>query len=106
MQPNDIKAFLKRCSNPLNGYATAQQGRGSINLRTALNLAPAYASTQSLSNGNGTGSIDKARGGNYVTVDGFTISGEIDAQGNPWDSVAMAQAVSSNNAWSWDGKFN
>jgi serine protease AprX len=105
MWPNDVKAYLKKISVTLNGYSTAQQGRGEINLRTAINLEPTYYSTQPLANGNGTGSINAARGGNYVTVGGVQISGEVDIMGNAWNSAEMANRVANGNAWV-NGNFN
>jgi serine protease AprX len=105
LQPNDMKAYLKKISVQLSGYATAQQGRGSINLRTAINTAPTYGNSQALANGNGTGSIEAARGGNNVVVGGVAISGEVDIMGNPWNSADMAARVQNGQAWI-DGNFN
>jgi serine protease AprX len=105
MNPDDVKNYLRVTATPLSGVATAAQGAGALNLRNALNLAPA-AAQQSLPNGNGNGSLENARGGQYVTLDGAPLTGEVDIMGTAWSSSTMATKATSRNAWDWDGTFN
>src|SRR6185295_11628470 len=57
-------------------------------------------------NGNGRGSLDAARGGNYVTINGTQLRGEVDIMGRTWNSATMATAAANGTAWTTDGMFN
>ncbi|MFN8077850.1 MAG: S8 family serine peptidase [Kineosporiaceae bacterium] len=106
LRNDDVKAFLKQTANPIGSYTTAQQGRGVINLRCALSTAPATNTRQTVADATGTGTLDKARGGNYVTIGGAPLTGETDIMGMPWDSASIASKIPWGLAWSWDGQFN
>jgi serine protease AprX len=108
LTPDALKRFLARTASQIPNVPSIMQGKGMINLTKVLNEAPdwAYSQTPYLVNGNGTGSLDSARGGNYVTVNGTQIKGEVDIMGRTWNSTTMATAAKNGNAWDWNGLFN
>src|SRR6185437_1911826 len=66
------------------------------------NTAAQYraAAVQNFPRSTGLGSIDVARGGSVLLdSDGNPITGEVDAQGNPWDAQAWRGASTSLTAW-------
>lgn len=106
LMPNDVKNLLTGTATRLGTATTAAQGAGSLNLRRALATYPAYQTSQSAVNGVGNGSLEKARGGNHVTIGGRQLVGEMDIMGKAWNSAYMASQIASGYVWTWDGQFN
>ena len=68
------------------------QGAGEIHLATlALATEPPCEHAQTFTIGDGTGSLELARGSDHLTRDGVVLSGEQDIFGKPFDSAAMAR---------------
>ena len=105
--PNDVKALLRTSAHAIAGTTTAyQRGGGELNLAQATTLYPDTTSSQSVPKGNGNGLLNKARGGNYVTIGGVALTGEKDILGTPWNSAVQAAQIADGTVWTWDGKFN
>jgi serine protease AprX len=103
--PDQLKALLMATAQPLPAADTRGQGSGLLSLRTALR-APTPASVQSWPRATGTGSLELARGGNHLVMDGVPLDGERDIFGAPFDSAAMAAATLAQTTWSggvWNG---
>ncbi|MBV9594834.1 MAG: S8 family serine peptidase [Actinobacteria bacterium] len=119
LTPDQVKAALVATATPVTpvpGGPTA----GQVNVAAALAAVKAVsqmrgpaaattiaATTQSFPAATGQGSIDAARGGNYlVDADGLPLTGEVDAQGNPWNPQTWWVAASTLTSWtggSWLG---
>jgi serine protease AprX len=55
----------------------------------------------------GTGSLDAARGGLYVTDgNGNSLTGEQDIFGDPWNPSTWTNAVANQTSWGSDGSWN
>ena len=114
LTPDQVKAVLVGTAIPV--AAPIYAGAGELNLAGALfaaqhnttragttllpPLLQAFA-TQSYPTSTGQGSLDAARGGAGLVDDsGTPITGEVDAQGNPWDAAAWWAATSTLSTWS------
>jgi serine protease AprX len=106
LKPDEVKRFLMRSASTIPNVPSALQGKGSLQLNKVLSEVPPWGYTATAVTGNGTGALDKARGGNYVTINGTPLRGEVDIMGQPWNSPTMATAAANNTAWSWSGWFN
>jgi serine protease AprX len=54
----------------------------------------------------GTGSLEAARGSRHVTVNGWTVRGEVDVHGRWFNSAAVAGGMATRTNWSgtsWTG---
>jgi serine protease AprX len=114
LTPDQVKYVLVATADRLrqNGSSTSS-GAGILDLDAAYDLAAHLAGTdrtatqlraaaiQSFPQSDGLGSIDRARGATVLLdADGNPISGEVDAQGNPWNAAAWRAASTSLTAWS------
>lgn len=106
LTPDEVKRFLMRSASTIPNLTYAMQGKGSLQLNKILTEAPPWGHAQAEINGNGKGTLDGARGGNYVTINGTALRGEVDIMGQPWNSTTMAAAAANNTAWTSDGRFN
>jgi len=106
LTPDEIKRFLARSASTIPNVPTSMQGKGSLQLNKILTDTPPYGYVAPEVNGNGRGSLDAARGGNYVTINGTQLRGEVDIMGRPWNSATMATAAANTTAWTTDGMFN
>jgi serine protease AprX len=105
LTPDDVKQALKATARVLPGQATTAQGSGEINLAAASTFTPSN-SAQTWQAGVGTGSLESARNGFNLTMDGIRLSGELDIFGGQWNAPAMASATMNRSAWSANGFFN
>jgi serine protease AprX len=117
--PDQVKAALVDTATPIPGASVVNAGAGELNVAAAYQLVQAGAqgklpaallatAVQTWPVATGTGSLDAARGGNYLTDPdtGTLLSGEVDVQGQPWNGAAWDAASVSGTAWSggaWDG---
>jgi serine protease AprX len=106
LTPDEVKRFLARSASTIPNVPASMQGKGSVQLNKILVDAPPLGYRAAELNGNGAGSLDAARGGNYVTINGTPLRGEVDIMGRPWSSAAMATAAANRTAWTSDGYFN
>ncbi len=131
--PDELKYILDATAQPLKGVSSLSQGHGVIQLAKAftvdqaqltqmLNGSPKGAPVTPQQKGTsllnqvvqpwvastGTGSLDGARGGAYLTdPDGQVLKGPEDVWGGSFDSASMAAAESNSTAWAgsvWNGE--
>lgn len=107
LTPNQVKALLVSTARPLK-KATAAMGAGVPNVLAAAAAAlPKAAAAKPFSTG--TGSLEKARGGDHVVdpVTGTTLVGEVDAMGAAWKPADWARTSTSRTSWQkgvWNGR--
>ena len=106
LAPNEVKRFLARSASTIPYVPSSMQGKGSLQLNKILTDTPPWGYAPAELNGNGWGSLDAARGGSYVTINGTPLRGEVDIMGRSWNSGTMATAAANKTAWTTDGKFN
>jgi serine protease AprX len=105
LTPDDVKQALMRSAFVLPGQPTTAQGAGEIDLGAASRFTPAN-SRQTWPSGNGSGSLESARNGFDLTMDGVALTGELDIFGGQWHGSDMAAAAADRSAWSSTGVFN
>jgi serine protease AprX len=105
LTPDDVKQALKATARVLPGQPTTGQGSGEVNLTGASAFTPVN-SAQTWQAGLGDGSLESARNGFNLTMDGVPLNGELDIFGGQWHGSAMASAAANRSAWSADGFFN
>lgn len=115
LTPDQVKAALIATATPVPGGAI-YAGAGQLNVAAALTtvqratnkagaiVLPPEAQklvTQSYPVSTGQGSLEAARGGaGLIDDNGNPVTGEVDAQGNPWNPAAWWSATSQLNTWS------
>ncbi len=105
-QNDQFKKLLRDSAAPLAaGQSPLAYGAGELNLFAAARQTSITNAGQGLAAGNGRGSLDVARGGYYVSMDGVDLRGEVDIMGSRWDATAMANATGGFWTW-WGGQFN
>jgi serine protease AprX len=102
--PDQLKRLLMSTAFKLSKQQNSAQGMGELDLTSNLQ-EPTPAKIEPEVAGNGTGSLEAARGSNHLVKDGVTLSGENDIFGAPFDSSALAQQQASASSWS-GGKWN
>ncbi len=105
LRPDEVKDLLTVNATRLAGSESSAQGAGEVDFAKAAN-AQVVSQNRSRTGGNGRGSLDKARGGYYVSMDGVDLRGEVDIMALPWDSGLMADRAFGIAAWGADGTFN
>jgi serine protease AprX len=106
LTPDEVKRFLARSASTIPNVPNEMQGKGTLQMNKILSETPPWGYTTTATAGNGKGSLDGARGGNYVTINGTPLRGEMDIMGQPWNSASMALAAANNTAWTASGYFN
>jgi serine protease AprX len=104
-----VKALLTLTASKLKvGLQTdAAQGKGTLNLTSALgvtNVAAAQAATSS----SGSGTLEGARGSNHLVDNGVVLNGERDVFGDPVSTATLASKRSAGTAWTggtWNGRM-
>jgi len=115
LTPNQVKAALVGTAMPVAADAI-YAGAGQLNIASAvlavrntaavvgtaaLPVSLQLLATQAYPVSTGQGSLDAARGGSgLLDASGIPISGEVDAQGNPWRPAEWWLAASSLTSWS------
>jgi serine protease AprX len=102
---DQIKSMLRGGANPITGATPQAQGQGVINLVNAANTAPS-STPQSYPPSTGTGTLEGARGDAHLSLDGVTLTGEVDIMGKTFDSAAMADLEAQGKSWAggvWNG---
>jgi serine protease AprX len=105
LTPDRVKKLIGDSAKKVPGADTQAQGKGEINLVSALATTP-LSYTQSFTASTGKGTLDGARGSDRLTDDGVVLSGEKDIFGKAWNAAAMATATAAGNTWSggtWNG---
>jgi serine protease AprX len=97
--------MLRLSANPITGATAQAQGQGVLNVGGAANTAPS-STPQSFPPSTGTGTLEGARGDAHLTVDGVTLTGEVDIMGKTFDAAAMATLEAQGKSWAggvWNG---
>jgi serine protease AprX len=106
LTPDQVKAVLKSTAAPLGLLDQSAEGSGLINVSAAVSGSVPWASTQTWAAAAGGGSINLARGGSYVTVNGIVLTADQDIFGKAWKGATWASASAKASAWtggSWNG---
>ncbi len=104
LTPDHVKHRLRAAAVWLPSTEAKYQGRGLTKVNTSRSMP--NGTTQSGVWGNGTGSLEAARGSSHVYDGVSELRGEIDIFGRAWDPVAWARASASRTAWvggNWRG---
>ncbi len=107
--PVQVKALLTLTATRLKvGLQTdAAQGKGTLNLTSALpvtNVAAAFSAISS----SGTGTLEAARGTSHLVDNGVVLSGEKDIFGDPVSTSTLASKRTAGTAWTggtWNGRM-
>ena len=121
LTPDEVKYALMNGTTSMSG-TTITRGTGELYVPGALAVAgqitgvlnPALTSAQraalkqTWAAAAGTGSLDAARGGNYLVdpTSGAQLTGEKDVQGQVWNAATWAKASTAGSAWAggdWNG---
>ena len=113
LTPDEVKFALTSSAGRVKHSTQLATGAGSLDLEAALDVAEDLrqtdrrakvlraAAVQDFPTATGQGSIDADRGGSVlVDAAGDDLTGEVDAQGNTWDSATWWAASSSLSSWS------
>ncbi|MCU1461655.1 MAG: peptidase and in kexin sedolisin [Acidimicrobiales bacterium] len=106
LTPDQVKALLKTTAAPLALLDQRAEGSGMINVLAAANGRVPFGATQTWPTATGTGSIEQARGGSHVALNGVELTGEQDIMGQPWNGATWAQDSAAAVAWTggtWNG---
>jgi serine protease AprX len=108
LTPDYLKNLFLQNSQLLNGFSTAREGRGEINLAQLLTATPQAPSNSwgRIAASTGAGLLDLSRGSVDVVSNGVILTGEQDIFGKPFDSTGMAAAEAAGSSWSggiWNG---
>ena len=106
MTPDQVKDLLKRSATRLPDETWASQGSGELDLAKAMATVPSGLVIPSLPWGNGSGSLESARNGFHVTMDGIDLTGEQDIMTQAWNSSLLGALALGLTAWGADGVFN
>lgn len=102
LTPDQVKALLVTTTTTIPGVTTAAQGAGELNL-TAAAAKTTPTTVQSVTAGNGTGSMESARGGLWVQIDGANMVGELDIFNGQWQGPNAGPKTGNAQMWSADG---
>jgi serine protease AprX len=105
--PDTIKALIKSTAGWYGKptLTSVTRGQGLVNAGKAVSAVLAV-SVQMAAASTGSGTLDGARGGVYVTDNGVNLTGQKDIFGQPFTSTTMAAAQVSATAWTggvWSG---
>ena len=105
LTPDQVKGLLKSTASPLALFDQNAEGSGFIHVASAAS-SWVPSSTQEWAPSQGTGSLEQARGGSHVALDGIELTGEQDIMGSPWNGAQWAASSAAASAWtggSWNG---
>ena len=101
MTPDQVKALLLNNTTALSNVSSGAQGKGELNLVKA-SAASVPTTVQSVTASTGNGSLESARGGMHVALDGGQLQGELHLFGQ-WDTNVAAAKTGNRQMWSSDG---
>jgi serine protease AprX len=107
LTPDQVKAILTSTSAQLKKAHAQAQGKGLLDLKKMLAAKTPGASTQKAAPSTGTGSLEGSRGDAHLIMNGITLSGDVDINGQPFDAARMAAAEAAGSSWAagtWNGK--
>ena len=106
LTPDQVKDVLRRSATRLADASTASQGAGELDLAKAMTTAPGTVPVRTRARGTGGGSLETARHGFHVSMDGVDLVGERDIMTRAWDSCLLGGLAAALRAWGPDGSFN
>ncbi|WP_344612865.1 S8 family serine peptidase [Dactylosporangium salmoneum] len=98
LTPDQVKALLVNGATTLTAGAAGSAKMKELNVAASVALATP-GSTQTFAKGNGSGSLETARGGNHLSVDNVALSGERSIFG-PFTSSTWASNAAAKTSWS------
>jgi len=98
MTPDQVKRLLVLTASPMPLADAAGRGAGLVNVKVAHELRVPYFA-QTFTRGSGVGSLERARGGSYATLNNIPLVGEMDIFGAPWTPSTWATASANESAW-------
>jgi serine protease AprX len=104
--PNQVKAALKQTAQPVPTGSSTCQGSGLIDLGAIRDLNNLPTGLQSHTPATGLGTLDASRGGDYLTNNGITLTGEKDIFAKPFNTAIWAPLAATGSSWSggtWNG---
>jgi serine protease AprX len=105
--PDQVKALLMTGASPLPKADARGQGKGLVNMRNVAGAKDPGAATQKAVLSTGLGSLEAARGDAHLILNGVTLTGERDINGQPFNAATMATAEATGSSWAggnWNGK--
>lgn len=105
LSPDQVKALLTKTASTMPNADATGRGAGMVNVVAASNTAPT-AAVQDWPASKGTGSLEAARGTQYVSDGDVELTGERTVLG-PWDAASWATASRLGTAWKggvWHGQ--
>jgi serine protease AprX len=114
LSPDQVKQLIMNTASSITSTLPLFGGNGLVNLRPVLTapLSTLLGTVSSLLNllswGNGTGSLEAARGSFHVSDGTTTLSGERDVFGKAWSGYTWSRQTSGGYAWQggyWRGEL-
>jgi serine protease AprX len=116
LTPDQVKQLVMNTASGISSTLPIFGGSGLVDLRAVL-ANPVSALLRTVGGllgallgpgwGNGTGSLETARGSFHISDGTTTLTGEQDVFGRPWNGSAWARSTSGGYAWqggSWRGE--
>ena len=105
LTPDQVKAALTSTATRISVNNPNFVGSGLVNIPGALAARPStQVQNYNVATGLG-GSLEQARGGAHIQLNGVTLTGEQDIMGATWSSAAMGAAEALGATWS-GGVYN
>jgi serine protease AprX len=107
LTPDQVKEILTDTATGLPRTSEKMAGSGGTDLRKALAKIPAVAPAAPDTWGDGSGSLEAARGSSHVLLGDATLTGEQDFLGAAWDGARWARQDRARHAWkdgTWRGE--
>jgi serine protease AprX len=104
LSPDGVKRLLMANSTKIDDETAG--GRGIVRIDRAVADTTTTLPAQQWPKANGTGSLEAARGGVHVVMDGVELAGEKDIFGVAWDGTSWSGTSWSGTSWSggnWNG---
>ena len=106
LTPDEVKALLMDDTTLASPAAAKFSGAGVIKLDDLVGRDVPSDAAQSFPASDGSGSLEAARGGRHVAIDGVPVEGEVTAFGDPWAGTSWAGTRWVGTSWagsSWAG---
>jgi serine protease AprX len=106
LTPDQVKALFKSTASPLGLLDASAEGSGMINVDSASRSWVPWGSTQRWNAATGGGSLEQARGGSHISINGVVVGGEQDIMAMPWSGAQWAPSSAAASAWNggvWNG---
>ena len=102
IKPDQVKALLERTARPIPGADPLAAGAGLLDVGAALSVKDKPSGCdQHVTDAQGRGSLEAARGSSHVSEEGVELRGEVDLFGQPWN-VAWWAGHCCNDTWKAD----